>query len=101
MSKDINKNIDYKLRNAYIDLIRWVDVLGDELQKNYECMYEIRQIQDVDHDKINSELDERSKDLRFNFSFFTDMLKNSSDVIKFYYKILEKYFYSKVEDPKK
>ena len=90
----MSNDIDYKLRNTYIDLKNWVDVLGDELQKNYECMYKIRQIQDVYHDK-------RVKDLRFNFSFYTDMLKSSLDVIKVYYQILEKYIYSKVEDPKK
>ena len=50
----MDKNIDYKLTDAYKNLRECVQLLGYELQRNYEYMDEIRGILDVDHDVIEN-----------------------------------------------
>ena len=50
----MDKNIDYKLKDAYKYLREWVQLLGDELQRKYKYRDEIREIRDVDHDVIEN-----------------------------------------------
>ena len=97
----MEKNIDYKLKYAYTSLGYWVQLLGDELQRNYEYMDEIREIWDEDHDEIenlNKELEERNKKRRDNFNFHIDRIRKRLNNVELHYDILEKYFRSREED---
>ena len=91
----MDKNIDYKLKDAYENLRKCVQLLGDELQRNYEYRDEIREIRDVDHDvieNINNELEGRNKIRRYNFNFHIDKIRKSLINVELHYDILEKYF---------
>ena len=96
----MEKNIDYKLKDAYKELRYWVRILGDELRKNYEYIDEIREIQDVDHDDIkslNNKLEERNKERRNSFNFYIDEISERLNNVELHYDILEKYFRSREE----
>ena len=98
--KKMEKNIDYKLKDAYKELRYWVQILGDELRKNYEYIDEIREIQDVDHDEITSltsGLGQRNKERRFKFNFHIDEIRRRLNNVELHYDILEKYFRSREE----
>ena len=91
----MDKNIDYKLKDAYKNLRECVQLLGYELRRNYEYMDEIREIQDVDHDVIenlNSELEKKNELRRHNFNFCIGEIRKRLINVELHYDILEKYF---------
>ena len=71
----MDKNRDYKIKDAYKNLREWVQLLGDE----------IREIRDVDHD----ELEEWNKKRGYNFNFHIDEIRKRLKNVEFHYKILE------------
>ena len=96
----MDKNIDCKLKDAYKDLRDWVRGLGKELQRNYEYIHEIREIQDVDHDEIeslNSDLEKRNKKRRECFDYYINEIRKRLNIVVLHYNILEKYFRSREE----
>ena len=96
----MEKNIDYKLKDAYKELRYWVRTSGDELRKSYKYIDEIREIQDVDHDEIESltsGLGERYKARRFKFNFHINGIRERLNNVELHYDILEKYFRSREE----
>ena len=96
----MNRDIHYKLQGAYKELGDWVRILGDELQRNYEYRDEIREIQDIDHDEIeslNNELEKRNKKRRNSFNFYINEIRESLNNVELHYDILEKYFRSREE----
>ena len=96
----MDKNIDYKLKDAYKELRDWVRISGDELQRNYKYMDEIREMQDVDHDEIkslNNKLEERNKEWQNSFNFYIDEISERLNNVELHYNILEKCFRSREE----
>ena len=96
----MDKNIDYKLKDAYKEPRDWVRILGDELQRNYKYMDEIREIQDVNHDEIKSlsnEVEERNKERWNSFNFYIDEIRERLNNVELHYDNLEKYFRSREE----
>ena len=94
----MNRDIHYKLKDAYKELRDWVRILGNELQRNYEYRNEIREIKDVDHDEIeslNNELEEKNKKRRN--SFHINEIRERLNNVELHYDILEKYFRSREE----
>ena len=96
----MDKNIDYKLKDAYKNLRECIQILGNELQRNYEYMDEIRGIQDVDHDVIENlinELVKKDELRRHNFNFRIGEIRKRLINVELHYDILEKYFHSREE----
>ena len=96
----MDKNIDYKLKNANKNLRECVQLLGYELRRNYEYMDEIRGIQDVDHDVIenlNNELEKKNELRRHNFNFRIGEIRKCLINAELHHDILKKYFRSREE----
>ena len=96
----MDKNIDYKLKDAYKEPRDWVRILGDELQRNYKYMDEIREIQDVNHDEtksLSNEVEERNKERWNSFNFYIDEIRERLNNVELHYDNLEKYFRSREE----
>ena len=88
------KNINDKLKDAYKNLSDCVQLLGDELRRNYEYMDEIREIRDDDHDEIKSltsGLGERNKEWRSRFDSCIGEIRIRLINVELHYDILEKY----------